>query len=412
MTPGPRETTASGAGLTYAARVRRSLLGAAAVLTVALAGCAGAEDLPANLRGKDSHASHAAAATSPSSTPATPSVPLRAGERFVEVRLPAAYTPSAPTGTGTDDYRCFLVDPHLTSDQLVSGVEIRPDNAALVHHVIVSKVEPGEVARAEEVDAADPGDGWTCFGGSGIRGQGVSLDDADWVGAWAPGGGERVMADDIGIPVAAGSRLVVQMHYNLLAGTGSDRSTVRLRLSAAADSRKKALETMLLPAPVELPCRDHRTAGLCSRVVSVADTAERFGESPARADLLHLLCGPVDPGPVQSCTRPVREAGTIRAVSGHMHLLGRAITVDVDKGSAKAQRVLDIATWDFDDQGSIPLDSPVAVSAGDTITVTCRHDQSLRDRLPAFAGQRERYVVWGEGTTDEMCLGIVLMTRP
>ncbi len=393
--------------------MRRSLLGAAAVVTVALAGCAGSEDLPANLRGKDSHASHAAAAaTSPAPTPTAPSTPLRAGERFVELRLPTAYTPSAPTKGGTDDYRCFLVDPHLDSDQLVSGVDIRPDNAALVHHVIVSKVEPQDVARAEQVDAAEPGDGWTCFGGSGVRTGGVSLDDADWVGAWAPGGGERVMADDIGIPLTAGSRLVVQMHYNLLAGTGSDRSTVRLRVSEAAGSAKKALDTMLLPAPVELPCRDHRTAGTCSRVVSVADTAKRFGETPARADLLHLLCGPVVPGPIQSCTRPVQEAGTIRAVAGHMHLLGRAITVDVDKGSAHAQRVLDIANWDFDDQGSIPLATPVSVAPGDTITVTCRHDQSLRDRLPAFAGQRERYVVWGEGTTDEMCLGIVLLTRP
>lgn len=44
--------------------------------------------------------------------------------------------------------------------------------------------------------------------------------------------------------------------------------------------------------------------------------------------------------------------------------------------------------------------------------MTCTHDQSLRDLLPAFTGQRERYVAWGEGTTDEMCLGIVLMTRP
>ena len=30
---------------------------------------------------------------------------------------------------------------------------------------------------------------------------------------------------------------------------------------------------------------------------------------------------------------------------------------------------------------------------------------------PSFDGQPERYVVWGEGTTDEMCLGIVLFTR-
>jgi len=388
--------------------VRAAVVAAVLLLT---AGCSGGP-LPENLRGKDDHDTHLAEATaSTTPTPTTSPVALRPGERFSLLRLPEAYTPAAP-GEGTDDYRCFLVDPGLEQDQLVSGVDIRPDNAALVHHVIVSRVEPDEVGRARELDAADAGPGWTCFGGSGVRNDGANLDAADWVGAWAPGGGERVMAEDIGIPLAAGSMLVVQMHYNLLAGGGSDRSVVRLRLSDARGGGKKALDTMLLPAPVELPCRENRTAGLCSRAVSVAEVRSRFDEDVARADALHLLCGPVDPDPVQSCTRPVREAGTIRAVAGHMHLLGRSITVDVNKGTPQARRVLDIAVWDFDDQGSRPLAEPVSIVPGDTITVTCRHDQALRDLLPAFAGQQERYVVWGEGTTDEMCLGIVMLTRP
>ena len=43
--------------------------------------------------------------------------------------------------------------------------------------------------------------------------------------------------------------------------------------------------------------------------------------------------------------------------------------------------------------------------------MTCHHDQSLRDRQPSFEKQRaDRYVVWGEGSTDEMCLGILLTT--
>jgi hypothetical protein len=383
-------------------------------LLVGVAGCSGGQPLPENLRGKDDHASHAAEATATPATPTTSAagVPLRPGERFVTLRLPEAYTPSAPTEGGTDDYRCFLVDPGFTRDQLVSGVDIRPDNAAVVHHVIVSRVDPDQVGRAEALDARSPGPGWTCFGGSGVQNAAANLDSADWVGAWAPGGGERVMDEDIGIPLAAGSRLVVQMHYNLLAGGGPDRSAVRLRVSRADDGTKKALDTMLLPAPVELPCRENRTAGMCSRAVSVADVKRRFDERLARADALHLLCGPVHPGPVQSCTRTVKEAGTIRSVAGHMHLLGRSISVDVDKGTPSATRVLDIGVWDFDDQGSRKLDRPVRVRPGDTITVTCHHDQALRDLLPAFAGQPERYVVWGEGTTDEMCLGIVMLTRP
>ena len=44
--------------------------------------------------------------------------------------------------------------------------------------------------------------------------------------------------------------------------------------------------------------------------------------------------------------------------------------------------------------------------------MTCRHDQANRDLLPAFEGKPDRYVLWGEGTTDEMCLGIVMVTRP
>ena len=41
-------------------------------------------------------------------------------------RCPTAYTPSAPYGTGTDDYRCFLLDPHLTQDAFITGLNILP----------------------------------------------------------------------------------------------------------------------------------------------------------------------------------------------------------------------------------------------------------------------------------------------
>jgi hypothetical protein len=96
---------------------------------------------------------------------------------------------------------------------------------------------------------------------------------------------------------------------------------------------------------------------------------------------------------------------TIRAVAGHMHLLGREISIKVN-----GETVLDIPEWNFDDQGAEPIE-PVEVRAGDELTVTCRHDQGMRDINPALKGQPERYVVWGEGTTDEMCLGILLVTR-
>lgn len=370
-------------------------------------------EVPPGLRANsDPHGHSAPASATPAKASPKPTVPARKGETFRTIQMAAAYQPTAPTAKGTDEYRCFLLDPDLSVDSLVSGIDIHPGNPALVHHVIVYQAPPDRLADAKRLDAAADGPGWTCFGGTGLeRRVGGNLDSAGWVGGWAPGGGERIFPEDIGIPLAKGTRLILQMHYNLLGGSGTDQSSVRLRLTPAAGTTRKALETMLLPAPVELPCRDGKRGGLCYRSMSISDIKARFQEEVATADLLHLLCGPIKAGPVQSCTRPVREPAVIRAVSGHMHLLGRAITIDVNKGTPGAKRVLDIPVWDFDNQTNQPLDTPVKIAPGDTLTVTCTHDQSLRDRLPAFQDQPERYVAWGDGSTDEMCLGIVMLTR-
>ncbi|MFN8046492.1 MAG: hypothetical protein U0Q08_10680 [Dermatophilaceae bacterium] len=382
---------------------------AAGLLTASLLTACGSAPLPAPLAGQDGHtSSHAQAPATPSPHP---QAPLREGEHFTDLRTPS-YSPTPPTDAGTDDYRCFLLDPGLTEAELVSGVDITPQDASIVHHVIVFQVEPQDVARAQQLDAAAEGEGWTCFGGNGVRGQGANLEKSDWIGAWAPGGGERLMSEDLGIPLSAGSQVIVQVHYNTTKGAGTDSSLVRLRLTPQVGTTRKALNTMLMPAPVELPCRPDKRGSWCDRETAVADIRERFGEQVATADLLHLLCGPVEPGPTQSCTRTAREPMVIRAVAGHMHLLGRSISVDVDKGTAQARRVLDLPVWDFDDQGAKALPEPVTVEPGHTLTVTCTHDQSLRDQLPAFKGRSERYVAWGEGTTDEMCLGIVLWHQP
>jgi hypothetical protein len=322
--------------------------------------------------------------------------------------MPSAYTPSAPTGVGTDDYRCFLLDPKVAADSFITGFDVRPGNPDVVHHVILFRVPPDLVADAERMDARTPGQGWTCFGTSGL--DNGSLDDAPWLGAWAPGGTEQLYGNGLGEEFAAGSRVVMQVHYNLLEGAEPDTSAARLRLSR--DPSTKALQTRLLPAPVELPCRSGKGGELCDRDAALADVRARFGDGPgSTANALHLLCGGAPSGPVQSCTKEITAPETIRGVAGHMHLLGRKIRIEVNPGTARAQTILDIPVWDFDNQGSRPT-KPIRLEQGDTVKVTCTHTQELRDRLPAFEGQPDRYVLWGDGTTDEMCLGILLVTRP
>jgi hypothetical protein len=337
--------------------------------------------------------------------------PLRAGETRTTIAMPGSYTPSAPYGTGTDDYRCFLLDPGLDQDAWLTGTHVLPGNPDVVHHVILFQVPPSQVAAAEAKDAAEEDEGWTCFGGTGLD-RFQDVDRSSWIGAWAPGGRESVVKPGFGVRLRKGSRVVMQVHYNLLAGQQPDTSAAQLRL-APAKRDYQALSTMLLPAPVELPCRpQHADGELCDRAAALADVRERFGAEGNTADLLYFLCGGKPrAGEVQSCVRTLAEPMTIHGVAGHMHLLGRSLEIEVNPGTPQARTILDIPVWDFDDQGSRPIE-PLHLEAFEQVKVTCRHVQWLRDRLPSFEGQPDRYVVWGEGTTDEMCLGLLQVTRP
>ena len=156
--------------------------------------------------------------------------------------------------------------------------------------MILFRVPPSQVSVAEARDHAQKGEGWTCFGGIGVESE-EALDNADWLGAWAPGGGEQVMADDVGVPVEKGSRVVMQVHYNLLAGSRPDISSAQLRL-APATKKLDSLATMLLPAPVEMPCRPvHDQGPLCSRSASVADTEKRSARPRTTCTCSAAGCG-------------------------------------------------------------------------------------------------------------------------
>lgn len=383
------------------------LAGLAAGMTAVLvtAGCGNGSAGPAGPAGVDSSAASEHAGHVSTGVPVAPV--LRAGERFVTLAMPQPYTPTAPNG-GTDEYRCFLVDPKLTSMTYLTGSQFMPQNTAIVHHAIFFRVDPADAAKASRVDAANPGEGWTCFGDAGIGG------DAGWVAHWAPGANETLLPPSIGYPMPPGSLLVMQVHYNLLASggkpAGSDQSSIRLRLT---DGTKKLdpLQTTELPAPVELPCAAGESGPLCDRNAAVADVTRRFGDDVGSTEAgLVQMCDHGAPvaGSTQHCDRPVRQAGTIYAVAGHMHLLGRSIKIELNPGTADARTLLDIPVYNFDDQAIHPLAAPVAVKPGDTLRVTCTHDAGLRKLLPALRTLPPRYVVWGDGTSDEMCLGLVI----
>lgn len=396
---------------------RLTVVAIAGVLATSLAACT-STTRSAPTPAQSSRPATTASAGAQPHAPRVAVAALRPGERWIDLAMPGgSYRPLAEAG-GTDDYRCILLDPKITSSVFLSGVVLQPGNPKIVHHAILYRVEPGQVAAAEAKDASDPRLGWSCFGDPGLPGNDDvlgGLNSAPWVAAWATTGGEQRFAAGTGQPLAPGTRLVLQMHYNLLNGGGIDDTSVRLRV-APAGSHLLPLHTFLLPAPIELPCPADQSGPLCNRDASVFDVVRRFGAQSGRTVAgLQLLCGGSvshpRAGPTQTCARPVGEPITIRAAAGHMHLLGRSIRVDLDRRNGTTQNLLDVKVWDFDNQRATVLARPVSVQPGDRLRVTCTHDATLREKLPELRKLPPRYVVWGEGSSDEMCLGIVSYTE-
>jgi len=385
----------------------RLVVGAAVLALVgASAACGGDEPAASPAEPSSSTSGPAHGGHSEFSPP--PTAPLRTGERFVTLRMPQPYTPVAPNG-GTDEYRCFLVDPGLSAKAYLTGSQFLPQNADIVHHAIFFQIAPGSVAEARQADARTPGEGWQCFGDSGVS------RDA-WVAHWAPGANEVLLREGLGYEMPPGSQLVMQVHYNLLATGGAsgsaDRSSVRLRI-ADGEAEMTPLNTIRAIAPIELPCTAQESGPLCDRAAAVKDVTHRFGEEVGEtADQLVQWCsgGKAAPGPTQHCDQPMEGAATIYATAGHMHLLGRAIKVELNPGTAGATVLLDVPKYNFDDQAIRPLATPVEVKKGDVIRVTCTHDAQLRRMLPQLQQLPPRYVVWGDGTADEMCLGLLVGT--
>jgi hypothetical protein len=345
---------------------------------------------------------------------------VRAGEKLLDLRMEAAYRPSAAKGV-TDDYRCFLLDPKQAADSFVTSARIQPGQAKVVHHVILFRVSPAQLASAKSLDGQDAGPGWSCFGGTGLPagdGAGIadSLDNANWIAAWAPGWGGNRLPEGAGVSLPAGSKIVMQVHYNLLNGRAPDRSRALLTV-APASSGLEPLQTVLLPGPVELACAKGERGRLCDRNEALFELSRKYGSSAAfvPAGLL-ILCGKNASDPtasaVSTCDRRITTPTTIHIAAGHMHLLGAAIRLELAPGTPRAKVLLDIPRWDFHWQNAYTLATPVEAKPGDVVRVTCRYDTRKRTHGGHGVPPTPRYVLWGEGTTDEMCLGILQVTRP
>ncbi len=277
------------------------------------------------------------------------------------------------TFQGSDEYRCFIIDPALTATFNLIAIGVHSTNPAIVHHTIVYAQLPADKAAVDALDAADPLPGYECFGGPGWTG-------AIEVGAAAVGSQPLAFPNGSGAPLPAGTRYVVQVHYNFDNGRGSNRIAVQAWSAATLTQVPHGLSTV------------NYTFDIPAGAVGV--TASAMGQ---------FTSAPVG----EQQTRP----GLLWAAFPHMHQLGTQIRVDLIHADGSKACVISIPKWDFHWQGSYQLMQPIHVVAGDQLQTTCVWDNSAAHQ-PTVDGQPQapHDVHFGEDSTDEMCLAGFTLT--
>ncbi len=336
----------------------------------------------------------------PADTPVDPT-PAPSDVRVPRADLTIALAePYAGESGLRDDYRCFILDPKLTERRFITGYTFVPERLDVVHHALVYRAPASARPRIDAAEARDAGSGWNCSVGMGPGGGG------DLVAGWVPGQRPADFGEDAGFAFEPGDFLVAQIHYHYEDARPADRSLMTFEL-APPGAPLAELDTREMIGPVELPCPPGRTEPLCDRAAAIADVNARFGFGGAMlADGLHRFCRttPAQLAALSDGTR-ARTVCDFRAVNegdivdvlGHMHEYGESFRMTLHPDTERETVLLDIPVWDFDWQLNYQPVDPVPVAKGDVIRIECTWDRSIRPTQPM------RYLVFAEGTDDEMC---------
>jgi mono/diheme cytochrome c family protein len=292
-----------------------------------------------------------------------------AGQPDTVVQPSAAF--SVPAGSA-DIYRCFPITINSQSDIYVRGYEVLPGNRSIVHHVLLFIDERGQSVA---LDNADPGLGYTCFGGAGF------LTGLGGLGGWAPGASAQMFPLGTGVRIPAGARIVMQVHYST---------------------------------------SDHNDAGLAGAATPIAPDLTRLGVyvSPTPLQALGFLpiVNPFFTIPAGNSRYKVEALRVITAdvdlvsIAPHMHLLGREAVVEAQFPNGDRRELIRIDDWDFHWQGNYVLREPVFLPTGTLIKMTAYYDNSSNN--PRNPSNPPVDVRWGERTTDEMCLTFISVKAP
>lgn len=260
--------------------------------------------------------------------------------------------PYKVAATGPDAFRFFVIPIDIPEDKVVTAVEFRPGNPRIVHHAIMYIDRSG---MARKRDEATPEPGYEGFLTGGIRPQGV-------LGFWAPGYTPRYLPEGVGMTVRTKSDVALQMHYHPSGKEETDQSEIGVYYA------KK---------PVQ-----HELGGL-----ALINFAVNIPPGEKRHNMRFSFTSPVEL--------------ELAEVVPHMHLIGTEMKVTATQPDGKVVPLVWI-DWDFNWQDQFRYADPIRLPAGTRFDLEAYFDNSADN--PYNPSSPPKRVVFGEMTTDEMCI--------
>jgi hypothetical protein len=256
-----------------------------------------------------------------------------------------------------DDHRCFPLDPQLNGDRFLTAYAVRQDVPGIIHHVQLWAIDDdtGE-QELDQLDAADPGLGYSCP-------QGHGLSSTRYVSVWAPSDPVRRHPPNTGVLLRAGHRMMVQIHYRDRDSLGlPDRTAIELELAERVDL--PASMWVISNGEIDLP------PGVARNTVRARSSA------------------------------PPGTAVALWGVRPHMHSLGSSAALRTVDAAGHAQCLLSVPRWDAAWQLMYFYPTPIALTPDTQLEVECDYDTRSRTAPTRY----------GIGTDDEMCFGYFYVT--
>ena len=286
-------------------------------------------------------------------------------DRIIE--MPAAYQVPA---RGTVEYTYIIIPTNFTEDVWVQALEVRPQDRAHVHHIVLYERQAGSKWLREYPVGVPfvpaPRQGTKQRSSDGDRTVEGSLAD-EWLVGFAPGTQPYQLPAGTAFRIKAGADFVLQLHYTTNGTASSDRTRIGLVFSKTPPV-KRAFIANVIDAGFAIP--------------------------------------PGNPNYSAKAELTLDSDANVLAVAPHMHLRGKAMDMRAIYPTGESETLFNVPKYDFNWQINYYFPQPKLLPRGTRLEVTGVWDNSANNK---FNPDPAAEVHWGDQSWEEMLLGLTML---